>query len=66
MINTTRGICNKVGELIGVSSEVEMKQISILESDLMLIISTKNMKNIINDLIFCKTIKMSKNNKYFL
>lgn len=63
MVNTTKGLCNKVGNLIGVSSEVEMKQISILKSDLMLIIATRNMRRVFNDPIFCKTIKMSKNNK---
>ena len=59
MINSTRGLGNKVGKLIGMGSMVDMKQISILESDIMLVISTKNLKKIFFDSIFEKSLTMT-------
>lgn len=59
MSNSTRGLGNKVAKLIGMSFVVDMKQISILESDIMLIVSTDNLKNIFFDSIFCKSLTMT-------
>ena len=59
MANSTRGLGNKIGKLIGMSSIVDMKKINILNSDIMLIISTNNLKNIFFDSIFCKSLSMT-------
>lgn len=59
MSNSTRGLGNKVATLIGMSPEVDMKQINILDSDIMLIVSTNNLKHIFFDSIFCKSLTMT-------
>lgn len=59
MINSTRGLGNKIGKLIGMSSIVDMRQVGILESDIMLIVSTNNLKSLFYDSIFYKSLTMT-------